>query len=599
MIRRMTACLIICFITAVYLSACSSEAEPTPTATAVPATTPTPTLAAAPAVQLDETLIESLQITMMESFPVQVSAAVRGLLPNDCTTLDDVVVTRSGETFNIVLTTSQTQTGANCSTDPAPFSANAALPVLDLPAGTYSVEAGDARGSFTLEMDNTLQPEEPTAEVTLSPEVEMGQIDGRIWHDTCVGTGQPAGEELPEGCIASEETQTLVANGTEEADEEGVAGAQVSLFTGDCATELSAESMTTQSDEDGRFQFENLAAGDYCVQFDPLSETNQAELTTGVITFPVVAGERQNSVPVTLAAGETVSDINFGFDYLSLPLPEFDPETCANSIEFVTDVTIPDDTVFAPGASFTKTWRLRNNGECPWSTDYTLVYVGGDFPEEAPDPAPMPILVAPGQPIELSTTLTAPETAGTYRSNWQIADANGEPFGIDGEIGDAFWLKIVVEEDGAAGEPVDEAPGTIGGVVWEDICIATADGGPGRGCIETDDGRIIGDGTFNFGEPALADIEVTLGQGACTNDGKIAEDDIIATTTTATDGLYRFTDLPSEVYCVSIDALSENNVDLLIPGNWTYPFEGVGFTGVLLSADTERLDIDFGWEFIN
>jgi hypothetical protein len=46
--------------------------------------------------------------------------------------------------------------------------------------------------------------------------------------------------------------------------------------------------------------------------------------------------------------------------------------------QFVSDVTAPDGSSFAPGATFTKTWRLMNIGTCTWNTAYSLTWVGGD-----------------------------------------------------------------------------------------------------------------------------------------------------------------------------------------------------------------------------
>jgi hypothetical protein len=37
----------------------------------------------------------------------------------------------------------------------------------------------------------------------------------------------------------------------------------------------------------------------------------------------------------------------------------------ADGSAFVTDVTVPDNTAYLPGASFNKTWRLRNTGTTP------------------------------------------------------------------------------------------------------------------------------------------------------------------------------------------------------------------------------------------
>ena len=62
--------------------------------------------------------------------------------------------------------------------------------------------------------------------------------------------------------------------------------------------------------------------------------------------------------------------------------------------QFVADVTVPDGTRYDPGATFTKTWRLKNIGTCTWTTSYTLVFdsgdadgchgFGGNFPSSVP-----------------------------------------------------------------------------------------------------------------------------------------------------------------------------------------------------------------------
>jgi Ig-like domain from next to BRCA1 gene len=45
---------------------------------------------------------------------------------------------------------------------------------------------------------------------------------------------------------------------------------------------------------------------------------------------------------------------------------------------FFLDVTVPDNTQFTAGASFTKTWRLRNTGTTTWSTAYRLYFITGN-----------------------------------------------------------------------------------------------------------------------------------------------------------------------------------------------------------------------------
>lgn len=51
---------------------------------------------------------------------------------------------------------------------------------------------------------------------------------------------------------------------------------------------------------------------------------------------------------------------------------------CASDSEFVRDVNVPDGTHFAPGTPFTKTWRIRNSGSCPWDASYQLNFVSGE-----------------------------------------------------------------------------------------------------------------------------------------------------------------------------------------------------------------------------
>jgi hypothetical protein len=51
------------------------------------------------------------------------------------------------------------------------------------------------------------------------------------------------------------------------------------------------------------------------------------------------------------------------------------------------------------------------------------------------------------------------------------------------------------------------------------------------------------------------------------------------------------------MYCIFMDALSDENVDSLIPGNWTYPATGVGRYTFFLDPGEQALDLDFGWDY--
>ena len=88
----------------------------------------------------------------MESFPVQVSAIVRGHLANGCTVLDDILVEQVDDQF--VLTAATHQEGDGCTETLVPFEETVSLPVRGLGVGTYRVAAGDVSAEFTFDVEN-------------------------------------------------------------------------------------------------------------------------------------------------------------------------------------------------------------------------------------------------------------------------------------------------------------------------------------------------------------------------------------------------------------------------------------------------------------
>jgi hypothetical protein len=122
------------------------------------------------------------------------------------------------------------------------------------------------------------------------------------------------------------------------------------------------------------------------------------------------------------------------------------------------DVTVPDDTQFTPGEQFTKTWRLQNAGTCTWTTEYALAWFSGEQ-LGAPLAVPLAAQVSPGQTVDLSVDMRAPETAGTFQSNWKIRNPTGTLFGIGPSGGSAFWVRIAVAGSGTT--TVSPTPSTI------------------------------------------------------------------------------------------------------------------------------------------
>jgi hypothetical protein len=112
--------------------------------------------------------------------------------------------------------------------------------------------------------------------------------------------------------------------------------------------------------------------------------------------------------------------------------------------KFDQDVTYPDNSDVAPGATFVKTWRLQNAGTCTWTPDYSLVFAGGDA---LGAPASLPLTsgpVAPGDKIDVSVTLKAPDAGGSYRGEWKLRNASNQVFGVGSDGSKPFWVQISV-----------------------------------------------------------------------------------------------------------------------------------------------------------
>ena len=95
--------------------------------------------------------------------------------------------------------------------------------------------------------------------------------------------------------------------------------------------------------------------------------------------------------------------------------------------KFITDVSIPDGSEFAFGESFTKTWRIRNDGDCTWTSDYALVFDAGEKMNGA-SPQLLMGSVGPGDTVDISIDLISPNTPGNYTGNWQIRNTTGKLF---------------------------------------------------------------------------------------------------------------------------------------------------------------------------
>ena len=101
--------------------------------------------------------VESVELLLLESFPVQVHALVKGNLADGCTEIDQIQQTRDldAKAFTVTITTSR-DPDKICTQALVPFEESIPLDARDLPAGIYTVDVNGVQGTFELQVDNSL-----------------------------------------------------------------------------------------------------------------------------------------------------------------------------------------------------------------------------------------------------------------------------------------------------------------------------------------------------------------------------------------------------------------------------------------------------------
>ena len=185
----------------------------------------------------------------------------------------------------------------------------------------------------------------------------------------------------------------------------------------------------------------NMPATDTTTPTQEQNTQTVAPTNTQVAVVPTIQPTQQPATPTT-SPTETAT-----------PEPSVTPTTqpsptsasCTNQAKFVEDVTIPDESEILPGTEFVKTWRLQNTGTCTWTGQYALTFVSGDQ-MNGTSPQSLAGPIAPDETVDVSVTLKAPGTVGTYQGNWELRDPNGANFGTGKNASEPFYVIIKVVE---------------------------------------------------------------------------------------------------------------------------------------------------------
>jgi hypothetical protein len=181
-----------------------------------------------------------------------------------------------------------------------------------------------------------------------------------------------------------------------------------------------------------------------------LAFTQAAQTVQALLTNPAPTSTVVNEATSTLATPQGATNTSTvaatttpTVEPTATPSPT--PENCTNVMDFVDDITVPDNTVFLPGQAFTKTWRIGNIGTCTWTAAYSLVFVDGDTLNTT-SPIPLSVNVSPQTEVDISIVMTAPGVPGTYRSNWVLRTPSGAEFGVGHNGNEPIWVQIIVQE---------------------------------------------------------------------------------------------------------------------------------------------------------
>lgn len=123
----------------------------------------------------------------------------------------------------------------------------------------------------------------------------------------------------------------------------------------------------------------------------------------------------------------------------------------ADGASFVSE-TYTDGTSVTAGASFTKTWTIRNSGTTTWTTSWCLRYVSdtvsSGYLSTSQSNRCLSSSVAPGGSYTFSVGMTAPSSAGSYSEYWKLTNAAGTTVNVGGSS--TVWATISVPStDGA------------------------------------------------------------------------------------------------------------------------------------------------------
>lgn len=504
---------------------------------------------------------------------------------------------------------------------------------IDLLPGTYtvSVDASTLPAGFaqTFDLDGVLDNATTVALAAGDDRKDvdfgyrqLGSIGDRVWND-------------------------LNSNGIQETGEPGINGVTVTIEDTD-GTIIG----TATTSDDGNYLFTDLPTGTYTVSVDA------STLPAGMVQTYDLDGGLDNTAAATLAAGQNITDVDFGYWKPASVGDRVWNDLNANGVQDAGEPGINGVKVVLKDSSGNLIATAMTDGD----GNYLFAGLPGGSYAVSVDGATVPAGLS--QTFDLDTVLdnntNAALAAGDNRTDVDFGYTGGIPSiclvktgPATAKVGDTITYHFKVTNTGNTylNNVVVNDP-LLGGVIWQQASMAPGEvvlfdrtflitssslttasvsvgGGVGIQCVTppppcppknklvnkatvtgtTPTGGTVSDesscttlieqaagslgdrvwldynanGVQNAGEPGINGVKVTL---------KDSNGNTIATTTTAGDGKYTFTNLSARTYkvVVSSSTLPANVVE-------TYELDGTrnNSTTVTLAAGQNRTDVDFGY----
>lgn len=261
-------------LVALMLSGCDGTLGTEPSASDNPTVEPTtePGQTGDPEeVLIRDATVTSLEILILESFPVQVNVLITGELGDGCTELLPITSEREGDTFYVNVQTTR-PAEAVCTLELRFFEETVSLDVRGLEAGTYTVDANGVTGTFSLAVDNEAPMfEETDGDVSALTAEDQAEIIRLTLERALID------QEIPDYQLIAEQENIILST-------ENIDASLVPTLPGIDLILLTPEEVQARANSEGDFPF---------LEFSQFSARSESEATVSFNSRWAVAEDSQ------------------------------------------------------------------------------------------------------------------------------------------------------------------------------------------------------------------------------------------------------------------------------------------------------------------